>query len=251
MLSATWPSSVRRLAADFGGEDIVLASVGVADIDHNRTSLNALNLTIKQVVMICREEEKMRLLEETVKDIVRMVPLAKTLVFCRTKDVVEHSMSTLRRALPRSHLLVSLHGGKRQESRTEVLSEFRLRKNGALMIATDIAARGLDVPDIQFIINYDFPNTIEGYVHRIGRTGRLQGVHADGVTYTFFTWRDKRLAADMIDLLHKCSQCIPTELRRMAHAYSGSEKRRSRRENDSRRRKRSRSPLYRERGPHN
>lgn len=66
---------------------------------------------------------------------------------------------------------LSIHGDKKQDERTWVLNEFKSGKH-PIMIATDVASRGLDVKDVRFVINYDFPNQIEDYVHRIGRTGR-------------------------------------------------------------------------------
>lgn len=70
----------------------------------------------------------------------------------------------------------------------------------SILIATDIAARGLDVRDIKYVINYDFPNLIEDYVHRIGRTGRAGAV---GVSYTFLTHKNSRFAQELINLLEE------------------------------------------------
>lgn len=69
-----------------------------------------------------------------------------------------------------------------------------------ILLATDVASRGLDVKDITVVLNYDMPNTIEDYVHRIGRTGRAG---AKGVAHSFFTKKELSLAPDLVDLLAK------------------------------------------------
>ena len=79
-----------------------------------------------------------------------------------------------------------------------------------VLLATDVASRGLDVKDITVVINYDMPNTIEDYVHRIGRTGRAG---AKGIAHSFFTRKELSLAPDLVDLLAKTNQTIPDSLR--------------------------------------
>ena len=76
-------------------------------------------------------------------------------------------------------------------------------------MATDVASRGLDIKDIKSVINFDFPQTIEDYIHRIGRTGRAG---AKGDSYTFFTYEDAGLASDLVDVLKKCGKEFPRRL---------------------------------------
>ena len=77
---------------------------------------------------------------------------------------------------------VSLHGDKSQMARNEAFEKFRSGQV-PILVATDVAARGLDIPNVKFVINYSFPLTVSDYVHRIGRTGRAGKT---GVSYTFF-----------------------------------------------------------------
>jgi ATP-dependent RNA helicase DDX5/DBP2 len=98
-----------------------------------------------------------------------------------------------------------------------VLKEFRSGRS-PILIATDVAARGLDVKDIRHVINFDFPNQIEDYVHRIGRTGRAG---AKGAAYTFFTEDKARMASDLLGILREANQAIPAELERMARSGGG------------------------------
>ena len=76
-----------------------------------------------------------------------------------------------------------IHGDKQQKERDWVLNEFK-RGSTTILVATDVAARGLDVDDVKFVVNYDYPNNSEDYIHRIGRTGRRNNT---GTAYTFFT----------------------------------------------------------------
>jgi len=91
-----------------------------------------------------------------------------TLVFVETKraaDILEHSLSS--QGLPAS----SIHGDRSQYEREHALAQFRAGRT-RILVATDVAARGLDIPNVAHVINYDFPSDIDNYVHRIGRTGR-------------------------------------------------------------------------------
>ncbi|ONK71543.1 uncharacterized protein A4U43_C04F9720 [Asparagus officinalis] len=77
------------------------------------------------------------------------------------------------------------------------------------MIATDVASRGLDIPDVEVVINYSFPLTTEDYVHRIGRTGRAG---KKGVAHTFFMQENKGLAGELVNVLREAGQVIPASL---------------------------------------
>jgi ATP-dependent RNA helicase DDX5/DBP2 len=103
---------------------------------------------------------------------------------------------------------LSIHGDKSQQERDWVLDQFRTGKS-PIMIATDVAARGLDVKDITVVINYDFPSCLEDYVHRVGRTGRAG---ATGIAYTFFTSKNFRHAKGLIKLLNEGKQTVPPQL---------------------------------------
>ncbi|QQP49988.1 ATPdependent RNA helicase p62like, partial [Caligus rogercresseyi] len=104
-----------------------------------------------------------------------------------------------------------IHGDKTQAIRTRVLNDFRSGQIEAL-VATDVASRGLDVNDIQVVINYDFPNDIEDYVHRIGRTGRNS---KSGRAFSFFDMsNDGSKAKSLVKVLKEAEQDVPDELLR-------------------------------------
>ncbi|XWS18770.1 hypothetical protein CRYUN_Cryun32bG0073200 [Craigia yunnanensis] len=96
--------------------------------------------------------------------------------------------------------------------RVWVLSQFQSGKS-PILVATAVAARGLDIKDIRVVINYDFPTGIEDYVHRIGRTGRAGPT---GVSFTFFSEQDWKYAPDLIQVLERANQHVPPEVREIA-----------------------------------
>jgi ATP-dependent RNA helicase RhlE len=115
-------------------------------------------------VMFVTMDDKRFFLERIVKE----NPEKKILVFVRTKVRAERVFEAMNRVGIKS---LTMHGGKDQENRLEVMSQF---KSGEikLLIATDVSARGVDIADVDFVVNYDLPDVAENYVHRVGRTGR-------------------------------------------------------------------------------
>jgi len=109
----------------------------------------------------------------------------------------------------------SLHGDKTQTQRNNIVTDF---KNDELtvIIATDVASRGLDVKDIEVVVNYDMPHSIESYIHRIGRTGRAG---KPGLSITYFTPKDQPIARELKDILQRAGQPIPPELIPMSNTY--------------------------------
>ena len=101
-----------------------------------------------------------------------------------------------------------IHGDKSQQERDYVLRQFR-DGHSTTLVATDVAARGLDVDDVKYVVNYDYPNNSEDYVHRIGRTGRRD---RRGTAYTFFTRNNAKQASDLVDVLREAQQQINPKL---------------------------------------
>lgn len=102
-----------------------------------------------------------------------------------------------------------MHGDIAQNARNRAVEQF---KSGEvpLLIATDVAARGLDIPDVEMVINFSFPLTVEDYVHRIGRTGRAGKT---GCAHTFFVGKnDKAKAGELVNVLREAKQDVPREL---------------------------------------
>lgn len=100
--------------------------------------------------------------------LVREFPESKILVFVRTKVRAERVHSAMQRVQVDT---LTMHGGKEQDDRLQVMEEFRSGKT-KILIATDVSARGIDIPGVDYVVNYDLPDVPENYVHRVGRTGR-------------------------------------------------------------------------------
>jgi len=123
-------------------------------------------------------------------------PEAKILVFVRTKVRAERVFKAMERIEIQTE---TIHGDKEQEVRTAVMDRF---KNGTnkVLIATDVSARGVDIPNVDFVINYDLPDVPENYVHRVGRTGR--GVNR-GTAITFCSEEEKEILKEIETFLKK------------------------------------------------
>lgn len=203
MWSATWPKEVQALAEDFLG-DYIMIRVGSLSL--------AANHNIRQIIQICQEEDKenriIKLLKEIAADRTN-----KIIVFVETKKKVEDVLKLIRRE---NFGAASIHGDKSQMERDSVLNDFRNGKS-SILIATDVAARGLDVEDVKYVINYDYPNSSEDYIHRIGRTGRCQQT---GTAYTFFTNGNARQARELVGVLEEAGQQPETALLDMARMNS-------------------------------
>jgi len=103
---------------------------------------------------------------------------------------------------------LAIHGDKSQNERDSTLESFK-RSEVRILVATDVASRGLDVRDITVVINYDMPKLIEDYIHRIGRTGRAG---AFGDSYSFMTEDDRKLVRELIQVMEETNQEVNEDL---------------------------------------
>ena len=108
---------------------------------------------------------------------------------------------------------VGIHGGKDQSEREYAIATFKDGRKDVL-VGTDVASKGLDFPEIQHVINFDMPKTVEDYVHRIGRSGRAG---ASGYSISFFTQTNAAMARDLVKIMREAEQEVPRELEDMAH----------------------------------
>jgi len=204
MFSATWPKEVRALAMDFQNEPVFL-NVGSMEI--------AANHNIEQIVEIVDEFKKQARLFEILEKLLNDKE-AKVIIFVETKRKADDLTRGMRRD---GWPALCIHGDKEQHERNWVLNEFKAGKV-PILLATDVAARGLDVDGIKVVINYDYSNNSEDYVHRIGRTGRRD---KKGIAYTFFTPQNAPKARDLIKILEEAKQIVPPELLSMVHSGGG------------------------------
>ena len=209
MFSATFPKEIQMLARDFLDEYIFLAVGRVGSTSEN----------ITQKVVWVEELDKrsflLDLLNATGKD-------SLTLVFVETKKGADSLENFL---FQERYACTSIHGDRSQKDREEALHQFRSGRK-PILVATAVAARGLDISNVKHVINFDLPSDIEEYVHRIGRTGRVGNL---GLATSFFNERNLNITKDLLDLLVEAKQEVPSWLESMAyeHHYKGSSRGRS------------------------
>ena len=174
LFSATMPRSIAEIANKHLSTP--------ARIDLSRETMKGASPKVRQVAYLVHRANK-------VASLVRILDVERptsALVFCRTRLDVDQLTETL---TGRGHTADALHGGLSQEQRDRVMKRFRSGK-AELLVATDVAARGLDVKGLSHVINYEIPSAPEDYVHRIGRTGRAG---KEGTAITLIEPREHRL----------------------------------------------------------
>ncbi|XP_065899729.1 uncharacterized protein [Dysidea avara] len=196
MWSATWPIEVHRLAKEFLS-DYCQVNIGSTDLVANHN--------ITQIVEVCLSETKSSMLKEALVK-ASEDPNHKILIFLNTKRQVEWLYHILmKNRIPCS----AIHGDKNQHQRDTAMHNFRSGRN-RILLATDVAARGLDVEDVTHVINYDFPlGGVEDYIHRIGRTARA---NKKGTAITFFTPGDAKFVAKLVAVMKEAGQEVGPQL---------------------------------------
>lgn len=147
-----------------------------------------------------REDQK---LQRLVTVLGEWYPQGSILCFVERQETADMLVKQLRESGLES--VKSIHGGKSQEERDTTLLDFRQKKL-KMLVATSVAARGLDVKLLRLVINYHAPNHYEDYVHRVGRTGRAGN---KGTSITFLTYDDENLAPDLVNALDYVKHEVP------------------------------------------
>lgn len=194
MFSATFPNEIQELASRFLKNYLFLA-VGIvggacADVEQNFYQASG-------------QPEKRKLLKEILEKQSQMGSLEGTLVFVEQKRHTDFIAAFLSES---NFPTTSIHGDRLQREREEALSDFK-RGKMSILVATAVAARGLDIKNVAHVINFDLPKAIDEYVHRIGRTGRVGN---RGKATSFFDPNvDLPLTGDLIKILKQADQAIP------------------------------------------
>jgi superfamily II DNA/RNA helicase len=195
------------------GRDFIQVKIGASDLHANKK--------IKQNILICEHLDKKDKLNKILQDIWDAIPqpengkqkkMDRTIIFCNKKSTVD----SIHRSLYSDNWpVVAIHGDKAQYERDQAI---RMLKNGeiSILVATDVAARGLDVKDVMSVINFDLPDDMENYVHRIGRTAR--GSSTEGTSWAFVTREDTKQVNDLVKILSGAGQEVSEELRRMGYS---------------------------------
>nr|XP_033326000.1 ATP-dependent RNA helicase bel [Megalopta genalis] len=214
MFSATFPKEIQMLARDFLSNYVFLAVGRVGSTSEN----------ITQKIVWVEEHDKRSYLLDLLQASNFSDPSAEslTLVFVETKkgaDMLDEYLHQM------GYPVTSIHGDRTQREREEALRRFRAGK-APILVATAVAARGLDIPHVKHVINFDLPGDVEEYVHRIGRTGRMGNL---GLATSFFNNKNHNLVRDLVSLLLEANQELPPWLDDMFNEvrYSGGGSRRA------------------------
>ncbi|XP_071903465.1 DEAD-box ATP-dependent RNA helicase 37-like [Coffea arabica] len=202
LFSATFPKEIQRLAADFLSSYVFLAVGRVG---------SSTDLIVQRVEYVHESDKRSHLMDLLHAQRANGVhgKQALTLVFVETKkgaDALEHWLCV------NSFPATAIHGDRTQQEREQALRSFK-SGNTPILVATDVAARGLDIPHVAHVVNFDLPNDIDDYVHRIGRTGRAGKT---GLATAFFNENNTSLARSLSDLMQEANQEVPAWLSRFA-----------------------------------
>ncbi|XP_031556804.1 probable ATP-dependent RNA helicase vasa-like isoform X2 [Actinia tenebrosa] len=203
MFSATFPNEIQLLAADFLKQDYIFLAVGC---------VGGTNLDIEQHILRVNGNDK----RNKLFDILSESGTDRTLVFVELKRVADFLACLLSE---NNFPTTSISSDRSQQEREAALRDFR---NGRanILVGTSVAARGLDIPDVKHVINYDLPQDVDEYVHRIGRTGRIGN---KGKATSFFEdGRDEKLARSLVKVLSEAFQDVPGWLEQIAEDAIGS-----------------------------
>lgn len=200
LFSATFPPNIQRLASDFLTNYIFLTvgRVGSASKD------------VTQAVEYVDQRDKIDVLMKFLLTIEEGL----ILIFVETKRSCDYIEDVL---CSKGFPACSIHGDKSQREREDSLRSFR-GGHTPVMVATDVAARGLDIPNVTNVVNFDLPTNIDDYVHRIGRTGRAGNT---GAALSFVNEKNTGVARDLRDLLDENDQEVPQWLTQMCSSFGG------------------------------
>ncbi|XP_006874710.1 PREDICTED: probable ATP-dependent RNA helicase DDX4 isoform X2 [Chrysochloris asiatica] len=208
MFSATFPEEIQRLAGEFLKSNYLFVAVGQVG-----GACRDVQQTILQVGQYSKREKLV--------EILRNIGDERTMVFVETKKKADFIATFL---CQEKISTTSIHGDREQREREQALGDFRSGKCPVL-VATSVAARGLDIENVQHVINFDLPSAIDEYVHRIGRTGRCGNT---GRAVSFFDPEsDSHIAQPLVKILSDAQQDVPAWLEEIAFStfvpgFSGS-----------------------------
>lgn len=202
LFSATFPRNMEALARKTLNKPVEIVVGG--------RSVVAPEIT--QIVEVREQETKFVRLLELLGELFDKDDDARALIFVERQETADKLLSEL---LHKAYPCDSIHGGKDQIDRDSVINDF---KAGVLpiMIATSVAARGLDVKQLKLVVNYDSPNHLEDYVHRAGRTGRAGNT---GTAVTFITEDQDRYSVDIAKALRQSGQPVPADVQKLVDAF--------------------------------
>ena len=221
-IADTWLALPRRLHLSSGDDDD--KDNGTDNTDTSGRRNRQISSTVVQVVQVCAEHKKPAKLMKHLTSInaasatAGLRHLPRILIFAnriKTVRFIHKHITKASNANANPFRAAQLHGEKSQRERDAALKDFKSGK-AQILVASDVASRGIDIQNLPYVINYDFPGNLETYVHRVGRTGRLA---ADGHAFSFFTREMAPLAQGVVDLLEQHDQSVDPHLVQLVEAY--------------------------------
>ena len=205
MFSATIPSEVQEISYQFMKDDCYLITT-----NKNKENKNGYNVNenVEQEIYFVEDEEKIMKLHEILQKIEGNV-----IIFLEKKKSVDKLEGFL---LNRNYNAIGIHGDKPQIERQKAIKKFSSGEI-PILVATDVASRGLDFPNVSYVFNFDMPKNIEDYIHRIGRTGRVGN---KGKAISFYNENNKQIAVALVKELKKANQKIPDFLEEFDYTYN-------------------------------
>lgn len=200
LFSATFPANIQRLASDFL-QDYIFLTVG---------RVGSASKDVTQTVEFVETRDKI----DHLMQFLLTIEQGLILIFVETKRSCDYIEDVL---CSKGFPACSIHGDKSQREREDSLRSFR-GGHTPVMVATDVAARGLDIPNVTNVVNFDLPTNIDDYVHRIGRTGRAGNT---GSALAFVNEKNSGIARDLRDLLDENDQEVPPWLVQMCSSFGG------------------------------
>ena len=200
LFSATFPPNIQRLASDFL-RDYIFLTVG---------RVGSASKDVKQTVEYVDQRDKL----DHLMRFLLTIEEGLILIFVETKRNCDYIEDVL---CGKGFPACSIHGDKSQREREDSLKSFR-GGHTPVMVATDVAARGLDIPNVTNVVNYDLPTNIDDYVHRIGRTGRAGNT---GSALSFVNEKNSGVARELRDMLEEGDQEVPPWLVQMSSSFGG------------------------------
>ncbi|CAI9586858.1 unnamed protein product, partial [Staurois parvus] len=204
MFSATFPANIQSLAREILKPDYLFVAVG---------QVGGACSDVEQLIIEVEEFGK----KDKLMEILQEIGSERTMVFVKTKKKADFiAMCLCQEKVPST----SIHGDREQRERETALREFRTGQC-PIIVATSVAARGLDIENVSYVINFDIPDDIDEYVHRIGRTGRCGNT---GKAISFFDKRgddEQRIARSLVKVLSDAHQEVPAWLEEVAFSAHG------------------------------
>jgi len=199
LFSATFPKEIQRMASDFL-ENYIFLAVGRVG--------SSTELIVQRIEFVQEADKRSHLMDllHAQRDTGKQT---LTLVFVETKRGADSLESWL---CMNGFPATSIHGDRNQQEREHALRSFKSGQT-PILVATDVAARGLDIPHVAHVVNFDLPNDIDDYVHRIGRTGRAG---KSGLATAFFNDNNSSMARSLAELMQESNQEVPAWLSRYA-----------------------------------